>query len=124
MGVVHSTRKEESKENSEVHRIASDGRAFRFCRIDNGGTFTKGFLMEWEERPDQIFSIIRSIIRAAALSSPSKSPIKDSQQRRIVLASFGSPDHSQKFDHALKGLEFVYEGDEGPPQNRLYTFQQ
>jgi hypothetical protein len=113
MGIVHSTRKEEQKENSVVYGIVSDGRVFRFCRIDNGGIFTKSFLMEWEERPDQILSIIRSIIRAAGLSSPSTTPIKDPQQRRIVLASFGSPAHSQRFDHALKGLEVFYEGDEG-----------
>lgn len=113
MGIVHSTRKKESKQNSVVYGIASDGGVFRFCRIDNDGVFTKSFLMEWAERPDQIFSIIRSMIRAAALSSPSTTPIKDPQQRRIVLASFGSPDHSQKFNHPLDGLEFFYEGDEG-----------
>lgn len=115
MGIVHTTRKEESKENSVVYGIASDGVIFRFCRIDNSGIFTKSFLMEWKERPDMIFSIIRTMIRAAALLSPSTTPIKDPQHRRIVLASFRNPDHLEDYGHAVEMLEnaFFYEGDEG-----------
>jgi hypothetical protein len=123
MGIVHTTRKEELKENSVVYGLASDGKVFRFCRIDSNGVFTKSLLMEWEDKPDQIFSVIRSIIRAAALSSPSATPIKDPQQRRIVLTALNTPDHSQKFNYALEGLNFFYEGDEGTEDIEFVTLQ-
>jgi hypothetical protein len=34
MGIAHTTRKEESKENCVVFSASSDGRDFHFCRID------------------------------------------------------------------------------------------
>jgi hypothetical protein len=111
MGIVHATRKEESKENSVVYGAASDGRVFRFCRIDNNGFFVQSGLLEWISHKDQIYSIMRSLLRAAALSSPSTTPIKDPMRRKIVLESFSSPQHSQKFDYSLGKLKVYYEED-------------
>lgn len=111
MGIVHTTRKEESKENSVVYGAASDGGIFRFCRIDNDGFFTHSRLLEWEEDADKIYSIMRSLLRAAALSSPSTTPIKDPLQRRIVLESFSSPQRSRDFDYGLGGLKVFNEED-------------
>lgn len=111
MGIVHTTRKEESKENYVVYGAASDGGVFRFCRIDNDGFFTHSRLLEWEEDADQIYSIIRSLLRAAALSSPSTTLIKDPMQRKIILESFSSPQHSQNSDYGLSNLKVYYEDD-------------
>jgi hypothetical protein len=47
MGIVHTTCKEESKENCVVYGASSDGRTFRFCRIDNAGVFVRSGLLEW-----------------------------------------------------------------------------
>ena len=49
MGIVHTTRKEESKQNSVVYGAASNGGIFRFCRIDNNGFFVHIRLLEWEK---------------------------------------------------------------------------
>jgi hypothetical protein len=106
MGIVHASRKDASNKNCIVYGIASDGRNFRFCRIDNNGVFTSSCLLEWDRHKDQIYSIIRSLLRAAALSSPSTTPIKDPMRRKIVLASFGSPQRAQKFDYGFSQLHF------------------
>lgn len=111
MGIVHATRKEESKENSVVYGAASDGGIFRFCRIDNNGLFAHSRLLEWEEDADQIYSIMRFLLRAAALSSPSTTPIRDPMQRKIVLESFSNPHHSRTFDDGLSKLKVYYEED-------------
>ena len=104
MGIVHTARKEKSKQNCIVYGITSDGRSFRFCRIDNDGVFTRSPLLEWECDQDKIYTIIRSLLRAAALSSPSTTPIKDPTRRRIVLASFGSPQRAERFDYGVGPL--------------------
>jgi hypothetical protein len=113
MGIVHTTRKEESKQNCVVYGASSDGRAFRFCRIDNDGVFVQSGQLEWRttvER-EKIYSIMRSLLRAAALSSPSTTPIKNPMQREMVLASFGSPQRSREFDYGFGKLEVFYEDE-------------
>lgn len=87
MGIVYTTRKE-LKQNSVVYGVSSDGRSFRFCRIDNDGVFVKSKLLEWNlGDKEKIYSIIRSLIPTAALSSPSTTPIKDPMRKKMVLAS-------------------------------------
>ena len=113
MGVVHANRKDERKENSVIYGAASDGLSFRFCRIDNEGNWSQSRLMEWEmEDKSKIYSVFRSLIRIAALSSPSTSPIKIPQQREKVLASFGGPERTRRFDYDLSALEILEEDDE------------
>lgn len=113
MGVVHACRKDEQNNNSVVYGAASDGMSFRFCRIDNEGNWSKSRLMEWEMGDmGKIYSVFRSLIRIAALSSPSTSPIKNPQQRERVLASFGSPERTRKFDFNLHSLEVLEEDDD------------
>ena len=113
MGVVHAYRKDEQKQNSVIYGAASDGLSFRFCRIDNEGNWSQSRLMEWEMGDkSRIYSVFRSLIRIAALSSPSTSPIKNLQQREKVLASFGSPERTRKFGYDLSALEILEEDDE------------
>lgn len=113
MGVVHAYRKDEQKQNAVIYGAASDGLSFRFCRIDNEGNWSQSRLLEWEDGDkDRIYSVFRSLIRIAALSSPSTSPIKNPQQREKVLASFGSPQRTSKFDFDLSALEVLEEDDE------------
>jgi hypothetical protein len=112
MGIVHATRKEESKENCVVYGASSDGIAFRFCRINNDGVFAYSDLLDWRRHKCQIYSIMRSLLGAAALLSPSTTLIKDSMRRKMVLALFGSPERSQKFDYGLGRLEVFYEDEE------------
>jgi hypothetical protein len=113
MGIVHASRKDISKENCVVYGIASDGWTFRFCRIDNDGVFVSSDLLQWTRHKDRIYSIIRSLLQAAALSSPSTTPIKDPMRRKVVLASFGSPERTRRFDYGYGYGRFrIYEGDE------------
>ena len=113
MGIAHACRKDEQKQNSVVYGAASDGLSFRFCRIDNEGNWSQSRLMEWEMGDKgRIYSVFRSLVRIAALSSPSTSPIKNLQQRQKVLASFGSIERSRKFDFDLSALEILEEDDE------------
>jgi hypothetical protein len=111
MGIVYTTRKEESKENCVVYGASSDGMVFRFCRIDNDGSFITSRALDWEYEKDRIYSVMRSLLRAAALSSPSTTPIKDPMHRKMVLTSFGSPQNSQKFDYGVGKLEVYYEDE-------------
>ena len=76
MGIVHASRKDMSKENCVVYGIASDGWTFRFCRIDNDGVFVSSNLLHWTRHKDRIYSIIRSLLQAAVLSSPSTTLIR------------------------------------------------
>lgn len=113
MGVIHTCRKEELKQNSIIYGAASDGVAFRFCCIDSDGVWVMSKLLEWDMGDaGRIYSIFRSLIRAAALSSPSTTPIKDPKQREVVLASFGSQQRAQKFDYGLSELQVVEEDEE------------
>lgn len=113
MGVVHAYRKDEQKQNSVIYGAASDGLSFRFCRIDNEGNWCQSRLMEWAMGDQgRIYSVFRSLIRIAALSSPSTFPIKNLQQREKVLASWGSPERTRKFDYDLSALEMLEEDDE------------
>jgi len=98
MRVVHAYRKDEQKEDSVIYGAASDDLSFRFCRIDNESNWSQSRLMECEmEDKSRIFSVFRSLIRIAALSSPSIFPIKNLQQGEKVLASFGSSERTRKF---------------------------
>ena len=113
MGIVHAKRKDEQKQNSVIYGAASDGLSFRFCRIDNEGNWSRSRLMEWQmEDKDRIYSVFRSLIRIAALSSPSTSPINNPQQREKVLASFGSPERTRRFDYKLSALDILVEDEE------------
>lgn len=113
MGAVHDIRKEEGKTNSTVFGAASDGNLFRFCRVDNDGRWSQSFLLEWEQgQESQIYSMFRTLIRIAALSSPSTSPIKDPEKRERVLAEFGTPTRSTSYDFGLKDLEIYEEGSD------------
>ena len=113
MGAVHDIRKEEGKTDSTVFGAASDGNLFRFCRIDNDGRWSQSFLLEWEQgQESQIYSMFRTLIRIAALSSPSTSPIKDPEKRERVLAEFGTPTRSTSYDFGLKDLEIYEEGSD------------
>jgi hypothetical protein len=98
MGIVHTTRKQEMRENCKVYGFTSDGKSFRFCEIDNNSNFRTSSQLEWRSRREQIFYIIRHLIRAAALSSPSTSPIMDPEKRKIVLSAFGSAGVPLEYD--------------------------
>ncbi len=60
----------------------------------------------------RIYSVFRSLIRIAALSSPSTSPIKNLQQREKALAAFDSSERARKFQDDLSALEILEEDDE------------
>lgn len=113
MGVVHAYRKDEHKQNSVIYGAASDGFSFRFCRIDNESNWSRSRLLEWGMGDkSRIYSVFRSLIRIAALSSFFTSPVKNLQQREKVLASFGSPERTRKFDYDLSALEILEEDDD------------
>lgn len=113
MGIVPACRKEEGKQNCNVYGATSDGFTFRFCRIDNNGNWSQSRLLEWSMGDQsKIYSVFRSLIKVAALSSPSTFPIKNPRQRESVLVSFGSPKSNRKFDYALSSLELMEVDDE------------
>lgn len=113
MGVVHTTRKEDSKQNCVVYGMVSDGNVFRFCWIDNYGIFAQGKLLEWSCMAQRgvICSNLRSIIWAAALSCHSSTLIKDPMQRKLVLSAFGNPNQSNTLDFERSEAKF-FEIDE------------
>lgn len=113
MGLVHAYRKEERKQNSVIYGAASDSLTFRFCLIDNEGNWSQSRLLEWQMGvKGRIHSVFRSFIRVSALSSPSTSLIKNLKHRKKVLASFGNPERTRKFEYALCSLELLEEDDE------------
>ena len=113
MGIVHTNRKDEGKENCTVYGATSDWFTFRFCRIDNNGNLSQSRLLNWGMGDQsKIYSVFRSLIRIAALSSPSNSLIKNPRQRETVLVSFGSPPSNRKSDYALSSLELMEVDDE------------
>ncbi|KAL9100452.1 MAG: hypothetical protein Q9163_004176 [Psora crenata] len=113
MGVVYASRKDENKQNAVVYGIASDGLTFRFSRIDNDGGWCQSRLMERDTGDmTKIYSIFRSLIKIAALSSPSTSPSKNPQQKGQTLAAFSNPDHARHFDYVLSSLVMLEEDDE------------
>lgn len=113
MGIVHACRKDEGKQNCNVYGATSDGFTFRFCRIDNTGNWSQSRLLEWGMGyQSMIYSVFRSLIRVAALSSPSTSPIKNPRHRETVFVSFGSPPSNPKFDYALSSLKLMEVDDE------------
>ena len=107
MGIVHRTRQNEEKRNSVVYGAASDGNSFRFLRIDNESKWTQSQFYQWDwHGSDMIYTIIHKLIRIAALSSPSTSPIKSSKAKGKVLADFESP-RSQHYDFAFEELSIL-----------------
>lgn len=78
MGVVHASKKDQMKDNYVVYGAASDGLSFRFYRISNESLWSTNRLSEWR-RGDEgtMYSIFGSLIRIAALSSPSTSLVKN-----------------------------------------------
>ena len=114
MGIVHTIRKEESKDNCIVYGFASDGEFFRFCQIDNDSVLRVSDQLSWRRAKDRIFCIIRHLLQAAALSSPTTSPIKHPEERKIILSSFVSlrlppnydlPDYDSDSDTMGEGEE-------------------
>lgn len=100
MGIAHAYKKDEQEQNSVIYGVASDGFSFRFCRIDNEGNWSQSRLLEWKMGDkDRIYSVFRSLIKIAALSSPSTSPIENVQRRR-------------KFDSDLMALKILGEDSE------------
>lgn len=96
MGIIHTTRKEDSKHDCVVFGMVSDGIVFRFCQTDNEGIFAEGKPLDWscKDHPEEIYSNLRSIIRKTALSCPSSTPIEDPMNWELVLSAFGSPNRS------------------------------
>ncbi|OBT89332.1 hypothetical protein VE02_01440 [Pseudogymnoascus sp. 03VT05] len=113
MGIVHTTRKNGPGKNCVVYGMSSDGNSFRFCRINNDGMFSNTRLLEWEIEADRgrIYSILRSIIREAAMLSPSTVPIKDPIQRKLALAAFGRPNPPSMLKSAIGSLK-IYDLEE------------
>lgn len=116
MVVMHTTRKENSNQDYVIYGMVSDRNLFRFCRIDNDSIFTQSKPLEWRTKAhrEEIYSILRSVIRTAAISCPSTTPVKDHMQRKLVLSAFGSPNHSNLFDFESSKDNFfvIYEEDE------------
>ncbi|OBT78504.1 hypothetical protein VF21_01044 [Pseudogymnoascus sp. 05NY08] len=111
--IVEAKRRFGSGENCVVYGMSSDGDSFRFCRINNDGMFSKTKLLEWEIEADKgrIYSILRSIVREAAVLSPSTVPIKDPNQRKLVLAAFGRPNPLRMLKSAIGSLK-IYDLEE------------
>lgn len=99
-------RKDERRQKSVIYGAASDSLTLRFCRIDNEGNWSQRRLMEWEKwDKGRIYSLFRSSIRIAALSSPSTSPIKNLEHREKFLAPFANSERIRKFEYAtIDGL--------------------
>ncbi|OBT88385.1 hypothetical protein VE02_02300 [Pseudogymnoascus sp. 03VT05] len=110
LGIVHKARQEKKKENAVVYGIISDGNVFRFCRVTNDGKYGQSGLLEWSRISERgkIYSMISSMIRTAALSSPSTTPIRDPSRRRLVLSAFGSASESDsaKLDFGIEEAKF------------------
>jgi hypothetical protein len=102
MGIVHSARKESGKENCVVWGFASDGFDYIFCRIDNESFFSQTKVIAFDEEDrDLVYGLLCSIVKAAALSSPTTSPEKNPEIRNKVLATLGSPERRHKFDYGV-----------------------
>lgn len=113
MAMVHRKRKDEGKTNSVVYGVATDGLSYRFLRIDNDSVWSKSRIMEWDNREQaEIYTMFRKLIRVAALSSPSSSPIKSPDQKQGVVASFGSPERAMKVDFDFSSIEILEEDEE------------
>jgi hypothetical protein len=69
---------------------------------------TSSRLLEWKKGKlsdsKTIYSIIRQVIHTAKLSSPSTSPIKDPEYRKVVLKTFGCMEQTKNFDFFLNNL--------------------
>ena len=112
-GIVHAYRKDKQRLDSVIYGAASDGLSFRLCRIDNEGNWSRSRLLEWEtEDNGRIYPVFRSLIRIAALSSPSTTPIKNIERREKVLTSFDGPERTRKFDYDFGSITVLEEDDE------------
>ena len=110
MGIVHSTRKEESKENYVVYGAASDGGVFRFCRIDNDGVFTHSRLLEWEEDKLSVICITRIkpvLVRSTVEGGLGVANFIDNFFKRAPLPDIcgcaSSPDCTPKYRYYRRG---------------------
>lgn len=90
--MIHKTRKREGKDNSIIYGVATDNFDYRFWRIDNNSDVSiitickyretvetsSTNTYEWSKKSQRkyIYSIFRSIIRAAILTTPTTSPVK------------------------------------------------
>jgi len=52
----------------------------------------------------QITSYMRYIIRAAVASSPTTTPVKGEQNRKVTMSFFRSPDKGKEFDYGIGNL--------------------
>ncbi|RFU24436.1 hypothetical protein B7463_g11898, partial [Scytalidium lignicola] len=113
MGVIHTTRKEKGKQNCLVYGLLSDGKNFVFSRINNDGVFRSSQVLDWMHpvQRDKIYTIMRFLLRAAALSSPSTSPIKDAGKRKVMVESFSSPARAELFDYGCGCSSFDDDDD-------------
>jgi hypothetical protein len=102
MGMIHWERKERGREICVVWGFASDGYEYIFCRVDRQGLFSRTNVLSFDEQGHSlIFGLLCGIFNAAALSSPTTSPIKDPETRQKLLANFGSPERGKKFDYGV-----------------------
>ena len=104
MGVIHAARNAKEKPNSIVFGIATDGNQFKFCRIDNDDNWIESRQLIWEGSEDDkvaIYSIIVSLLKTAAMSSPSVSPIKSLERQQFVLDAFASPKTRKHLDFGM-----------------------
>ncbi|KAH8819887.1 hypothetical protein F5884DRAFT_762087 [Xylogone sp. PMI_703] len=99
MGIVfHAARKrDDNKTNHTVHGVVSNGEEYLFYRIDNQGRFSGSLRQCLRLHKNKIFATMRLLLREAALSPPSTSPMKNPHKRRIVVESFGNPATSVYF---------------------------
>lgn len=98
MGAVHALRKQEGKKSdATVYGLATDGLAYRFCRIDSDGKWSKRPLWEFDQHDEaKIYSAFRYLVGVAALSCPSKSPVQDPSKRRKILVTSTSSEMSDE----------------------------
>ena len=52
----------------------------------------------------QITSYVRYIIRAAVASSPTTTPVKGKQNRKVTMSFFRNPDRGEEFDYGIGNL--------------------
>ena len=49
-------------------------------------------------------SYVRYIIRAAIVSSPTTTPMKDQQKREVTMGCFSGPDKGKQFDYGIGNI--------------------
>ncbi|KAJ0417512.1 hypothetical protein BJY00DRAFT_315805 [Aspergillus carlsbadensis] len=70
MATVLHCRRKAGKPNPGLYGITSDGEKFTFYRMNAAGQYAWGRVYEWEKEPQEVFTFICYIIRAAVQMSP------------------------------------------------------